>query len=114
MGEITRQGETLGDAFVGVRRQLAADPLGRLINGGRLAFFWIGAHRSSVVRFAAMDSKKNTIGLGYFMLACAVLFIFANRHSYYTTAEMVLRTNKLTGTTELLSGTAGGWTKYKK
>ena len=76
MGEITRQGETLGDAFVGVRRQLAADTLGRLVNGGRLAFFWIGTHRSSVVRFAAMASMKNTIVLGCFILASAMAHAF--------------------------------------
>jgi hypothetical protein len=102
VGEITRQGETLGDAFVGVRRQLAADPLGRLINGGRLAFFWIGAHRSSVVRFAAMSyGKILLVGAITFLIVTSYAYALPNKFTLVETKDgaYYIKMNNSTGQT---------------
>ena len=47
-----------------------------------LAFFCAGTHRSSVIRFAAMASMKNTLVLGVFAVVCVLLFTLLNPNRY--------------------------------
>ena len=67
-----------------------------------------------MVRFVAMESTKNTIILGCFLLACTLIYVIANRNDYSTANDRFLRVNKLTGTVQAFSTIEKEWVTMNK